>query len=107
MSKEVVELNDELEECEIVTLVNDAGEEKDFLHIGTYEYEKEWYVFLQDKEEAEACAEHDNEECECAVYIYKLVGEDEDERLEPVEDDELAEKIYDAFIDYMSEGEEE
>ena len=106
MSNEV-EMHEELEDCEIVTLVNDAGEEKDFLHIGTFEYEKEWYVFLQDKEEADACASHPEEECECAVFIYHLVGEEENERLEPVEDDALAEKVYDAFIEFMSEDEDE
>ena len=105
MAKEIVEMNDELEDCEIVTLVNDAGEEKDFLHVGTYEYEKEWYVFLQDKEEEDACA--NGEADECAVYIYKIVGDEENEQLEPVEDDELAEKIYEAFIDFMGEDEEE
>ena len=105
MAKEVVEMNDELEDCEIVTLVNDAGEEKDFLHVGTYEYEKEWYVFLQDKEEADACANGEAEEC--AVYIYKIVGDEENEQLEPVEDDALAEKVYEAFIEFMGEDEEE
>lgn len=104
MAKEIVEMNDELEDCEIVTLVNDAGEEKDFLHVGTYEYEKEWYVFLQDKEEADKCANGEAEEC--AVYIYKIVGDEENEQLEPVEDDELAEKVYEAFIDFMGEDEE-
>lgn len=107
MSNEVVEFNDEIEECEILTLTNDDGEQRDFLHIGTYEYEKEWYVFLQDKEEAEACAEHDHEECECVVYIYKIVGEDDDEHLEAVEDDELAEKIYNEFMNFAGEGEDE
>lgn len=105
MAKEVVEMNEELEDAEIVTLVNDAGEEKDFLHVGTFEYEKEWYVFLQDKDEADACA--NGEQDECAVYIYKIVGDEENEQLEPVEDDDLAEKIYDAFIDFMGEDDED
>ena len=105
MAKEVVEMNEELEDAEIVTLVNDAGEEKDFLHVGTFEYEKEWYVFLQDKDDADACANGDLDEC--AVYIYKIVGDEENEQLEPVEDDDLAEKIYDAFIDFMGEDDED
>ncbi len=104
MAKEVVEMNDELEECEIITLVNDAGEEKDFLHVGTYEYDNEWYVFLQDKEDADACASGESDEC--PVYIYKIVGDEENEQLEPVEDDALAEKIYDEFMNFMDEEEE-
>lgn len=101
MAKDIIEEFEDLEGCEIIPLVNDAGEEKDFLHIGTYEYNKEWFVFLQDAEQAAQAA--DDEDAECEVYIYKLVGEGEDEQLFPVEDDELAEKVYEEFIKFMEE----
>ena len=101
MAKDIINETEDLEDCELITLVNDDGEEKDFLHIGTYEYDKEWFVFLQDAEQAAKAIE--DEDAECEVYIYKLVGEDENEQLFPVEDDELAEKVYNEFIKFMEE----
>jgi len=101
MAKDIINETEDLEDCELITLVNDDGEEKDFLHIGTYEYDKEWFVFLQDAEQAAKAIEDEDSECE--VYIYKLVGEDENEQLFPVEDDELAEKVYNEFIKFMEE----
>ncbi len=104
MAKDIVNETEDLEDCEIITLVNDDGEERDFLHIGTYEYDKEWYVFLQDSEQAAECAE--DEDAECEVYIYKIVGDEENESLVPVEDDALAEKIYEKFVEFMMEDDE-
>ncbi|MBQ2714514.1 MAG: DUF1292 domain-containing protein [Clostridia bacterium] len=101
MAKDIVNETEDLEDCEIITLENDDGEERDFLHIGTYEYNKEWFVFLQDAEQAARAA--DDEDAECEVYIYKLVGEGDDEQLFPVEDDDLAETVYNEFIKFMEE----
>lgn len=103
MAKDIVNELD-LEDEEIITLVNDDGEEKDFLHIGTLEYEKEWYVFLQDRDQAEACADDDEHECE--VYIYRIEGDEDNETLMPVEDDALAEKVYTEFLKLMLDDEE-
>ncbi len=101
MAKDIINETEDLEDSEIITLVNDEGEEKDFLHIGTYEYNKEWFVFLQDCEQAALVEE--NEDLESEVYIYKLVGDEENEQLLPVEDDALAEKVYDEFMKFMNE----
>lgn len=94
-----------LEDVEVITLVNDDGEEKEFLHIGTIEWQKEWYVFLQDKDQYEASIQ--DEEAECEVYIYHVVGEEDNERLLPVEDDALAEKVYSEFLKLMMDDEDE
>lgn len=104
MAKDMVN-EENLEDVEVITLVNDKGEEKDFLHIGTLEWEKEWYVFLQEKEQAEICAE--NEDAECEVYIYRIEGDEDNETLMPVEDDKLAEKVYSEFLKLMLDDEDE
>lgn len=101
MAKNIVENVEELEDEEIITLTNDEGEENDFLHIGTIEYEGEWYVFLQDKEQAEACSE--DEDADCEVYIYRIEGDEDNEVLMPVEEDGLAEKVYTEFLKLMIE----
>ena len=56
---------------------------------------------MQDCEQAALVEE--NEDLESEVYIYKLVGDEENEQLLPVEDDALAEKVYDEFMKFMNE----
>lgn len=103
MEKEFVNETEELEDCEIITLVNDDGEEREFLHIGTYEHKNEWYVFLQDAEQAAKAAEDENAECE--VFIYRVEGEGDNEQLLPIEDDALAEEVFNKFIEFMDSEE--
>lgn len=101
MAKDMVNEVEELEDQEIITLVNDDGEEMECLHIGTIEWKNEWYVFLQDIE-----ADENEDEEECLVRIYRIDGDEDDEKLMPVEDDNLAEEVYGEFLKLMQDDEE-
>ncbi len=91
--KEIVmskELEQEEYEQNIIELEDEEGNVVRFLHVGTIEYKKEWYCFFQQ-------AEPETEEEEDEVVIYHLVGEGEDQVLEPMQDDELMDEVFAEF----------
>ena len=87
------ERNDYDEEDNIVELIDDEGNTTRYEHLMTFEYKKEWYVALSQAGDAEEADEEDEDEGQ-EVAIYHLVGGEDDEQLEPIEDDQLLDEVF-------------
>jgi len=81
------------EENNIVELVDEDGEKTRFEHIMTFEYKKEWYCALAPEAEAEESDEDEDEE----IAIFHIVGEEDNETLEAVEDAQLLDEVFAEF----------
>ncbi len=88
MSKE--ELMEEDYEENILELEDDEGNVEKFLHIGTIEYRGEWYCFFQK-------AEPETEEEEDEVVMFLLKEVEGEQRLLPLEDEELMDEVFAEF----------
>lgn len=92
------ERNDYNEEENIVELVDDDGNSFRFEHLMTFEYKGNWYCALAEIKEAEEVAEDDDgEEEDEEVAIYRIEGDDENERLVQIEDDEELDEVFAEF----------
>ncbi len=88
------------EEDNLVTLVDEDGNEVEYYHIGTIDHKGRWYCVFQ-------LADPQTEEEEEEVAIYELVGEEPDQTLEPIEDETLMEEIFNRFCDEYERYEED
>ena len=88
------EYNDYEGDENIVELVDEDGNTLRYEHIGTIEYKGEWYCFFTPEKSAEEA--EDDEEGE-EIAIYHLIGGEEDEQLEIIEDDELLDEVFAEF----------
>ncbi len=93
------------EEDNIVTLVNEDGEELSFEHLLTFEYKKEWYIALAPVGEPEETPE-DGEDGGEEIVIYHLVGGEEDEELETIDDDALLDEVFAEFCNQYEDFED-
>ncbi len=96
------ETNDYEEEGNVVELLDEDGNTLRYEHLGTVEYEGEWYcVFTPETEE-------DADEAETQeVAIFRLVGDEDNETLEIVEDDDLLDAVFEEFCRLYDSDEEE
>ena len=92
------------EDDNIVELVDEDGNKLRFEHLLTFEYKKEWYVALapEQPEEVPEDVEDEGEE----IAIYHLVGGEEDETLEVIEDDELLDEVFAEFCSQYEDFED-
>ena len=97
MSKE--ELMDEEYEENILELEDDEGNVEKFLHIGTIEYRGEWYCFFQ-------TAEPETEEEEDEVVMFLLKEEEGEQRLFPLEDEQLMDEVFAQFCNQYEDFED-
>ena len=97
------ERNDYEEDNNFVELVDEDGVKRDFEHLMTFEYRGEWYVALTPAEPAEEA--EDDEEGE-EIAIYHLIGGEEDEQLEIIEDDELLDEVFAEFCNIWENSED-
>ena len=88
MKKE--EMNEEYEEENVLELEDDEGNVEKFLHIGTIEYRGDWYCFFQK-------AEPETEEEEDEVVMFLLKEENGEQRLLPLEDEQLMDEVFAEF----------
>lgn len=97
---ENVTMEEEMEE-EVVTLVDDEGNEVDFYEVATLDYKDKWYIFLEPAEELEGFEDGD-------LLIYEL-GEDDkgEETFLPVESEETLNAVFAEFQKMMEEEGEE
>lgn len=95
------EVQDETEEEDdgFITLYDDDGNETVFYHLATVEYEGDKYCVMQ-------LADPETEEEEEEVAIYKLVGEEPDYILEPIEDEELLDAVFEEFCNTYEQYED-
>ena len=87
MSKEEM-MDEELEN--ILELEDEEGNVEKFLHIGTIEYRGDWYCFFQK-------AEPETEEEEDEVVMFLLKEVDGEQRLLPLEDEQLMDEVFAEF----------
>ncbi len=90
------EKNDYEEDDNVVELVDDEGNTLKFEHVGTIEYKGEWYAFFTPLKDAEESAGEDDEEGD-EVAVFHIVGSEEDERLETIEDEQLLDEVFAEF----------
>ena len=82
--------HDHDQELDIVIFENEDGTEEEYEILFAFEHNDENFAVLQRYIEDEAEIELNDEELE-DVYILRILGEGEDETLEPVEEDLLPE----------------
>lgn len=90
---------EEEEDDGYITLYDDDGNETVFYHLATVEYEGAKYCVMQ-------LAEPETEEEEEEVAIYKLVGEEPDYILEPIENEELLDAVFEEFCNTYEQYED-
>ncbi len=84
---------------DFVTLIDEDGNEVEFEHIDTVEYESETYLaFIPAELDVEDYAE---------VVIMRVIEEDGEELLEGVDDEDIAEAVFQIVMDHAEAEEEE
>jgi hypothetical protein len=96
MKKEEM-MEEELDE-NVLELEDDEGNVEKFLHIGTIEYRGDWYCFFQK-------AEPETEEEEDEVVMFLLKEEEGEQRLLPLEDEQLMDEVFAEFCHQYEEFE--
>lgn len=86
----------------IVELVDEEGNKSRYEHIGTIEYKGEWYCFFTPE-----AAEDESEDEEEEVMALHLVGEEDDEHLETIEDEALLDEVFTEFARQYEEDEDD
>lgn len=95
--------NDYEEEDNIVELVDEEGNKEKYEHLATIEYKGEWYVCLTPALPPEESEEDDAGD---EVVIFRIVGEEEDEHLETVEDETLLDEVFAEFCNQYGDSED-
>lgn len=96
------ERNDYDEDNNIVELVDEDGNTLRYEHLLTFEYKNEWYCAFTPETPAEETDEEEGDE----VAIFHLVGEEENESLEPIEDDALLDEVFAEFCNQYEDFED-
>lgn len=96
------EFND-YEDDNLVELTDEEGNTYRYEHVGTIEYKGEWYCFFT----PEASAEESDEEEEEEVAVFRLVGDEDNETLETIEDEALMDEVFAEFMRQYGEEDEE
>ena len=91
------------EENNVVELVDEEGHTSRYEHLMTFEYKGEWYCALTPELESEEA--YDDEEGE-EVAIYHIVGEEDDERLEAIEDEQFLDEVFAEFCSQYEDFED-
>lgn len=99
------ESNDYEEDENIVELVDEEGNTLRYEHVGTIEYKGEWYCFFTPEKSAEEADEEDDEEGE-EVAVFHLVGDEDNETLETIEDEALLDEVFAEFCNQYEEFED-
>lgn len=100
MSEEIKDIELGEDENYVLTLVNDDGDEEDFVLLDVIEYEGSTYAVLQ----PESDVMDDNE---AEVVIFRMEGNDEDgTTYMPIESEELLNTLFDKFLADLEEIED-
>lgn len=92
------------EENNIVELIDEDGNTLRYEHVGTIEYKGEWYCFFT-PELKPADSDDDEDEGE-EIAVFHLVGEEDDEHLETIEDDALLDEVFAQFCNEYEDSED-
>ena len=88
------ERNDYNEEENIVELVDEEGNSFRFEHLMTFEYKGNWYIALTEVQDAEPEEDEAGEE---EVAIYRIEGDEDNEQLVQIKDDEELDEVFAEF----------
>ncbi len=100
------EENNNYDDDSLIELVDDDGNTFRYEHLMTFEYKGEWYVAVTPELPPEE--DEDDGDGEEDVAIFHVVGSEEDEHLETIEDDALMDELFDEFVRlYDADDEEE
>lgn len=77
----------------VIELIDDEGTTLRFELLLTFQYKNEWYVALTPEKTEDGQDEEDGVE----VAIYHIVGSEDDEQLEPIEDDAFHDEVFAEF----------
>ena len=99
--EEIEEIEEYDEDDNIVELTDEDGVTMAFEYQATIELDGEEYVVLMAPQEDE-----DDEEEEGSVVIMKIEEEDGEDVYVSVDDDDVAQKVFDLFLEYLDEEEE-
>ena len=80
----------------IVTLVDDEGNEVDFDLLMAFDYEKKRYIALLPMEQVEGVGEDE-------VILLEVVKENEEETYVPIENPVLLNEVFETFIELFEE----
>lgn len=87
------------DEEEIITLYDENDNAVDFVEVACVEYEENFYALLQPVEPVEGIGEDE-------VIICKLEPQDDEtELITPLTDEDLMEKVFDAYLKAAADGE--
>jgi uncharacterized protein YrzB (UPF0473 family) len=92
-------VNEENEKA-IVELVDENGDVDEFEHIMTIEHKGSEYVLLSPIKDMEEIKKDE-------VFIMKLSNKEGEDWLEPVEDDKIADEVYDIYCEILDEEDED
>ena len=98
------EQNNYEEDENLVELIDEEGNTLQFEHLMTFEYKKEWYVALAPLFLPEEASDDEDEGDE--VSIYHIVGEEDNESLETIDDDELLDEVFAEFCNQYEDFED-
>ena len=94
------ERNDYNEEENIVEVVDEEVNSFRFEHLMTFEYKGNWYIALTEVKDAESEEDEAGEE---EVAIYRIEGDEDNEQLVQIEDDEELDEV---FADFCAQYED-
>lgn len=91
-----------MEDERVIELVDDNGDKERFIFITTVEHENRQFAIMTPEEEGEA-------EDEQAIVILELLGTEDSEEMElvSVDDDDLAEAVFNKYMEMVEEEDEE
>ena len=98
------EVSHDYEDALIEELIDDDGVTHRFELLLTFEYKGEWYSAFTPVLEPEDVAEDDDEGDE--VAIFHIVGSEDDEHFETIEDDELLDEVFAEFCNQYEDFED-
>lgn len=105
--KTMIEENNNYDDDNLVELVNEEGETLKFEHLMTFEYKGEWYVALTPVVSAEDIDEEEDDEDEGDdVVIYHLIGDENSEQIEVIEDEDLLDEVFTEFCNQYEDFED-
>ena len=79
------------EDDDIIVLYNEERDcDEEFYHLATLDVDDKWFVVLKPVEELPDIADDE-------VLIYEIVEKDGEDRFEPIEDEELLNKVFKEF----------
>ncbi len=99
------EKSNDYEDDSVVELIDDDGVGYRYEHLMTFSYKGEWYCALAPETAPEEAKEDEEDEGE-EIAIFRIVGEEEDEHLETIEDEALLDEVFAEFCNQYEDFED-